>query len=343
MRSSRRVAVVVALFAVTACSRLAAAEPRELTAHLAWSRAQEADGCAYAKDIQLAVERRLARKVFVSREVADRLLVGRVGRGRGTFEAELVLQDEGGRRIGSRKLTSHAPSCQAMTADIALIVALLVDLPKETVELTLPAPASEPIVARPAPVQPTPVPDSKSPPDSAPSHVDVGAFAMAGYGLFPDLHGGGGLSGALSVPHAPTFEFGLKATLPTETTQAGPGARFFGASSHLLACLTIARPAGFELGSCAGAELGLLQVEGVRISQPRSSVQPLFNALADVRWLMPLGGGLFAQVGVGGTAVLRRDSFTYETADGARSEVHRPAAVVPTAQIGLVTRLPISP
>ncbi|HEY3233369.1 MAG TPA: hypothetical protein VGJ84_01550, partial [Polyangiaceae bacterium] len=107
------------------------AEPSSLTAVLTLRKPDASPECFDQSGIQAAVEARLGRAVFVGESSADvRLELTFSVQPGGGWRAELMLSSRGGRFLGSRELSTRAEHCSALDDSLALVVALLLDIPR---------------------------------------------------------------------------------------------------------------------------------------------------------------------------------------------------------------------
>jgi hypothetical protein len=93
---------------------------------LSWVRAEGAEACSDAAQLEAEVSRRLGRNPFQG--PVQQVLEGLVRRGTdGTWTAELYDRDQAGQLSGSRQLTSQSADCAALASAVALAVALAID------------------------------------------------------------------------------------------------------------------------------------------------------------------------------------------------------------------------
>ena len=143
----------VSLAIVLAATLAEASAPERAFARLELHSAEATASCIEKRELEVAVERRLRRKVF--REPAGLVFDVRLARSEQGWTAELVLFDAQGRELGRRALDTKARDCSALDASLALVVALLVDSPPEPPPPVETAPAGPPVTP---PVPPTPPP-----------------------------------------------------------------------------------------------------------------------------------------------------------------------------------------
>src|SRR5688500_741329 len=110
-------------------------------------------GCLDAAALALAVEAQLERRVFDEAR-AEVVVSGTARRTDEGWVAELLLRRTDGTQIGMRELRTPSPECSALDEGLPLVVALMVDLPRSRIALTLPQrppPAAAPAAPPPAP------------------------------------------------------------------------------------------------------------------------------------------------------------------------------------------------
>lgn len=96
---------------------------------LSWVRLGGADTCVGGAALAVAVQERLAlaEALFVSPEVAERLIEGHVARRGGSFVATLRVTDAAGAELGRRELSVEGDDCGALLRPLVFVLSLLVD------------------------------------------------------------------------------------------------------------------------------------------------------------------------------------------------------------------------
>ena len=190
--------LLVALAAVAVAPRARAATADPVHAALEWHRLPGGQSCSDAATLERAVESRLGRKIFVARNAADVVVIARIGparRGTG-WVIDLELRTASGQVIGTRELTTGDPSCSALDPSVALVVALMGDIPKS--DVPAPAPAPAPKRAVPRPERPTPI---RLPVEPARAwRVQVEVAATGAIGVLPGAIAGVSLGWGLEPP-----------------------------------------------------------------------------------------------------------------------------------------------
>lgn len=261
------------------------AEATNATVGLTWSTDDDAT-CPSADALRAAVERLLGRAVFQADD-ADIQLDVAVVRGENGRGARLTLARRDGTLVGTRELSSESASCAALLEPLALVVALLIDLPRDHVSLTLPTPRPSPTdVTRVAP--PPTAPPSPSAHPSAPT-LDVAIGVEGALGWLP------------GTPLGPTAELGVRilddvrlvartaAYVPWNSTAAIGGLRLSAVSLALGGAWRALDDddAVLELGLAVGA--GWFHAESTGVDDAERPLGTLYDARASatfgVEWL----------------------------------------------------------
>lgn len=182
-----RLAFSVLCLAPLAVSNANAAEGTHQAVHLSWVRLPGAESCPSARALSERVVARLGRDPFAAN--ATRFLEGTSQRQGDTFSAVLSVRDADGTLLGTRDLSSTAPTCQPLADAVALALVLTID-PNAGME------ASEPTGLRPP--QPGPSATATPRPMLAPTPVlapPAGGAANLADPEQPDAAEAGGLAG----------------------------------------------------------------------------------------------------------------------------------------------------
>lgn len=340
-RAASLVALAVSLFAASSAR---GAEPR--TSSLGWSRLPGAEGCIAPAALARAVEQRLGRAVFVSTSRAELSVEGRVERTKDGFRATVALFDQAGRPLGERELSRDGDRCDAMDAELSLVLAVMID---PEAALAPPPPTALPPAATPAPTTrvviqreevPVLVPVPAEP--ARPLRWYAGAAGAIGLGVLPGA--APGLAVRLGV--LPARLPGLELYGVTWAKRRAEGADGRGASDLSLAYAGLAVcPLRGELGrtrlaSCAGGELGAITARGVGLDRSREDDRLVGSVVVSGRASVRLAGPLHVDLAVSLGAPLRRDAFFYRNEAGERLDLFRPSPVTATADLGLSVVVP---
>ncbi len=237
--------------------------PTRLWAVLTYSVDPEIAGCPAEAEFRESVARQLGYDPF--RSDATHRIVAEVNVSGEGIDGRLLWTDAHGQPEGERRLVSAVPSCGEFVKELTFALAVQIQLlsaasaaaPPVPAPLPPPAPPPPPPSAPPSPAKPTAVLAERA--------VFVGLGPTGEVGIVPSFTGGlrlfaGVRRGALSM------EMAAEATLPVTLRQAdgtGFSATAFGA--------TLA-PCGHRgpLALCAVGMLGLLDVRGFGVDDPRS-------------------------------------------------------------------------
>lgn len=315
-----------------ATATTARASPREpVHAALEWHRLPGGESCIEATALERAVETRLGRTVFVGRSSADVVIVARIGPARSGpgWVVDLELRTAEGHVIGTRELTTTDSSCSALNPSLALVVALMIDIPKSqlpprTVQRT-PAPPLE---------RPTPI---RLPPERPPSHwrVEVKLTATTALGLLPGVAPGARLGWGFKPPGFFLTELDATLYAKSEVRSGSVGSRFSLVSAGLYICPVSLGTSGARLWGCLSGGLGLISSEGFGFARNLRQNRPLYSAGLQVRAAVPLAGPLELRGGLGFGVPLTRDRFTYRTTAGREIELFRIAPIFGGGELGL--------
>lgn len=347
-----RAAVVLGLVGRTGAVHAEPARP----AALAWVRAAEAESCPPGQVIAAEVERLLASRPLVSMAQADIVIEGRVARTRGgtgaddSFETTLVLVDRAGVVLGTRKLTSTGPRCDALTGEVGLVIALMIDP-----EGALRAPAPTPITPVPEPAAPAPIsppvpppvafPHNPPAPPAAPpcspapppapwrTHLSLGP--VVGLGLLPSPAVGLRLRGTVTPPGLFPFEVGGDMFAPSRAERDGIGLEMSLAQGRLRACPLTGMSAPWGLSACAGLDFGVLRTEAFGLPVNRSV--ELFVAAGVLGGRVELSLGRVVRLSLGAEVAIPavRARVTYAAPDGTRLGLFTTSPLTGLADLGL--------
>jgi hypothetical protein len=332
----------------------APAGPR--AAALSWVREPGAEACPAGPAIAAEVERLLGRPALVSAAQAEIVVEGRVAATAGGFETLLTLTDRSGAALGSRTLPSQGPACSAIAAEVALVVALMID-PDATLRGKPgdPAPASSPPVPAPAPpapaappatgapVAPLPAiaaappcpPAAPKPPPAEPWHVHLALGPVVGAGLLPSPGFGVRARAAITPPGLFPLELGGEVFAPVRAELDGQGAELLLAQGFVRACPLAGARAPWGYAACGGFDLG--SVRGGGFGFPVNLSQELFVAAAALggRASIQLGGVVRVSLGADLSVPFLRGRFFYQAPDGTAREVFLTSPIAGTVDLGV--------
>ncbi len=331
-------------------SLVARAEALEepVRAALEWTLASGTDHCMSRDQVRTAVEERLGRTVFVNDSAADVKVRGRIQHTQQSFTVEIELSSKDDVPMGSRTLESKSPECSSLDDSIALILAVMLDIPEAHVPP--PTPASN----RPAPAEgPTKRATSQVPPlesklhvpaDTPPRrpvyHFDMGLGALSSWGLLPEVGWGARAHLAIVPPSFAKFGVDLSAyrSVSDEVQGTGAGANFSPMEVGWFVCPLAFTPSEAGVEVCVVQHVGRLRVEGYGFDSNHSETRSYINLGVKGALGLPIAGPLSGRVSVQFEAPLERDSFRYGTAGGGDERLFRMSPVIATGQLGVAAQ-----
>lgn len=328
-------ALVAAAFATVSASPAVAADAH-VTARLEWQRAAGAEDCIASDALERGVEARLARSVFVQSGSSDVIVHGAIEPRPGSgFRARLEMVTPSGQSLGTREIETTAPHCSALDDSLALVVALMVDVPPEELPPAELPHAQPPPAPRPAPRPSTPiaVPRATHAP-RAPWRFEADANMALGFGMLPDPAAGIAASLAIEPPSFVLTELEGRFWFPQSVETGGAGADFSLVSVGLFLCpLAFGDPLTVRV--CAGQEVGRIGVSGFGFDHNRDRAPLVYDLGAFLRASLPLTGLLGIQGRLGAAVPFSRDRFVYSAADGSKVELFRAWLVLAAAELGI--------
>jgi hypothetical protein len=332
----RQALLGVSLSVVLGVSHAHASDKERLRAKLELVADEGTESCMTKRELEVAVERRLRRKVFV--EPAELDVKVRFARGDTTWKAELALFDAQGRELGRRALDTEAKDCSALDASLALVVALLVDSPPEPPpppppEMPIPAEKQVPPPSRTTSIQ---VPKETYAPREPWRFVPTLSISGA-YDRLPGFAFGPRAGVTFLPPHFPEFRLSVGALLPSEKThESGEyGARFWLVDALFELCPLGHSSPSVRISGCLGQSVGRLSVSGFGFDEndEEPGVDLVVTAGASAWFLVARPFGVF--IGLGAGFPLSRNSYSARTAEGERIEVWQRGYVVGTGEAGV--------
>jgi hypothetical protein len=326
------------LAAAMAAAGLATTEPAwaaddgPAKAHLEWTKEDGAEECIDAERLKRAVEEILGRGVFVEKGEEDVVVRGSIApeRDSGTaWRVRLVVRRRGGRTAGTRELTTQEASCAALDGPLPLVVAMMVDLRRESATIRAPpSAATEPVVPR-----------SRLASASATRWGLASSVAPAiAVGILPGIVVGGRFDVGVVPPRWPRMALSMAIWPSARELTAGRGATFSAWYAGLSACPSIVRrPVALE--ACGGISVGVTTATGLGLDVTRQDVRA--NGLAEARavFSVPFAGPLGGELALGGGVPFTRTTFVYTEAS-ADQRVFEPPPAFAFGSLGLRASLP---
>jgi hypothetical protein len=247
--------------------------------------------------------------------------------------------------MGTRALQTQADDCSSLDDSLALVLAVMLDIPKADVPEPEPPLPPDPEATAPKPKPPlrksTPleIPDD-TPARREPWQVEVGASAVGALGLLPSASLGLSLRALVSPPRFWTLGIEAMALGSVEEGVRGveAGATFSPRSLGVWVC-----PLSFELSSletraCLVEHVGRLRVEGFGFDENQVATRTYVNAGLRLDAFGRVVGALGVTLTVGLDLPIVRETFRYGDPAGGNSQLFRMEPVLGFAQIGLAAR-----
>jgi hypothetical protein len=321
------------------------------TSSLSWIRLDGAESCVATQRLAQAVEERLARPVFVSASQADVSVEGHIERGTGksagTWQAWVSVRDAKGTLLGTRHLESTDPSCDALSPELAFVVAVMID-PDAATRSPAPAPPAPPENPAPPPPASDVVPAGPprvvvihdvvpAPEVKEPWHFEVGAGPALVYGLLPGAGVGVTLAAAVEPPGFWAVRMSGTTYLDDSVVVTQAARAVFSLTYGELALCPIRRVFGrVRALACAGAQVGALRTTGTGFPVSRGASESYeVNLAAEAEISVVLLKPLVAMAGLTLIVPTVREVLTYTQANSTTPEVFRTSAVAGVGQVGL--------
>jgi hypothetical protein len=339
--------LIVALasaFVILTCSSASYAQDAPVSAAL--SLEAERKECVTEPALKRAVEARLEREVFVEPSGAD-MLVEVVIRNRPAaagFISTITLRGNAGGWLGTREIESDDDDCAALGESLSLVLALMVDIPKD--ELPKPRPELPAETTKPAPrrlrlprsefrrTRPPPAP----PASRKPVQFGAGVAAVATVGVLPGIAPGVRAHVSVSPPEFWTTELGASLYRDSRSDMGKLGSTFGLMTADLSVCPLDFRATPWTVRGCALQTIGRIVARGYGFDANREESRFTYSfgvgaqALAQVTELIALRFGITAQV----PAV--RDRFFYADSSGQSVSIHRALPVIAIGELGIALR-----
>lgn len=315
-------------------------------AALSWVRAPGAEECPAGPVVGAEVERVLGGPTLSPLAQAEMVIEGRVAPSAGGFETTLTLTLRSGAVLGTRTLASRDASCAAITREVALVVALMID-PEAALRPAAQPPADSlaaPAVPPPAPAgapPPQALPPAQAPlPAPAPWRLHLAAGAVIGAGLLPAAGVGVRVRAAITPPRLFPLEIGAELFAPVRAAKDGQGVELTLAQAFVRACPLSGARGAWGFAACAGLDLGSVHGAGFGFSVNRAAELPVVAAALGGRLDVHLTSAVVISAGADLAIPFLRGRFFYDGAGGERREAFLTAPVAGTLDLSIGVQLP---
>ena len=314
---------------------------------LSWVRAPGAEECPAGPVLGAEVERVLGGPTLAPLAQAEMVIEGHVAPSAAGFETTLTLTLRSGAVLGTRKLTSGDASCAAITRDVALVVALMIDpeaalrpAPQPPAE-SLAAPAQPPPGATETPSSPAfpprPAPVAAPP---APWRLHLAAGPVIGAGLLPAVGVGVRVRAAITPPRLFPLEIGGEIFAPVRADKDGQGVELTLAQAFVRACPLSGTRGAWGFAACAGIDAGSVHGAGFGFSVNRAAELFVVAAALGGRLDVHLTSAVVISAGADLAIPFLRGRFFYDGAAGERREAFLTAPVAGTLDFSIGVKLP---
>jgi hypothetical protein len=330
--------------AVFAWPLAVSAQPSTTSASLKVSGQTGTKNCLSAKELEAAVEQRLARDVFPQSGTLSLAVSVHFTHEAGAFLAVITLSDTRGRALGVREIQTPAQHCSALDESLPLVVALLVDSPPEPIESeTEPAP-SPPVTPTqatpPAPAKPDTVrlslPEETHAPRT-PVRWDVSVSALASLGGLPGVGLGLELGIGADIPAVTRLRAFVDGYLPNREPRddrPSAGVEVSLVRVGLELCPLETAPGTLVILGCVGQALTRTHAEGFGFYENSSATRLLYGLFGRAAGLLDLGRGLHLRASLGVDVPLQRSNYAFVGADGTSAVLFRSPPVGGAAELG---------
>lgn len=332
---------VTLAFAMLLGSLHAQAMDQPIRAELDWRTKPAGSNCIDRDELRSAVEERLGRQVFTDRATADVRVVGGIDKQGDVWRVQIRLSSSHGEPMGERELESEAEDCSALDASLALVLAVMLDLPKAKVpQPTADAPPRAVEPPR-APARPTRLRVPRETPPSRPAWpLELGVSGLVTSGLVPGPAWGGQLH--VAIDPASFWKLGVVVAVYRSVEQTVEGTRAGASFAPLEAgwfFCPLAWPSGrARVEACLVQHVGRLRVEGFGFDVNQTQTRTYANLGAELDGRLELSGPLSARLALRLQAPLLRETFRYGAPSGSEPSLFRMAPALVTGQVGLVAR-----
>jgi hypothetical protein len=304
-----------------------AEEPERARAMLHIARGQGTEHCINEPALKRAVEARLRREVFVADGAADVLVKLHLTSTDSGYRAHLELTTRDGAALGLRDLETTSDQCVSLDAPLALVLALLLDIPRDDIAGIAAAPQPEPT--------PLDVPEEELVAERQQTRlwlsalVTGAAFLLPGAALGPAVRLG--VDGALPVE----LEFELALYLGASAERNGAGAEASLAVAGILVCPLALGSDRRRLTLCGGQHVGLLRAVGYGFDENYEQNETFYSLLGRIAWHERIGQSVYLNLDLGAAAPLTSIELAYRGAEGVPERLYRTPAAAMLGNLGV--------
>jgi hypothetical protein len=300
--------------------------------HLSWVRAPEALECGDAGQVQADVVRRLGKSPFS--EPSKIFIEATVSRPDSAFVAQLEMRDQVGASLGSRRVTSEAPSCASLVAAAGLAIALMIDPDAALAPPSTPAPSPPP--APPVPAKTSAV-ASREPAPRAPQ-LTFAVAALVAARVLPQAAWGVRLGADQKLVARVHAELSLSFLPQVRQELHGVDVGFGLTYGSLGICYEPLAAARVTLAACGFGQIGAMSVNAYEPARSRAGQLLWSTAGVGLRAGWVLAEPLLLRAGVEGTLPIQRREYAVARATEPALVVFRDPAFAATLHLGLATR-----
>jgi len=333
---------VATLACAAALAAPAHAQDAPVLAELEWRGGPEGSNCIAAADLEAAVEARLGRALFAPKGQADVRLSGAIVAEEGKWLVRMTLTSVQGEPMGERELESESADCSALDDSLALVLAVMLDIPKTRIPTPAPAPAAATPQPTPSPTRtPPPVSKLRVPKDTPPRRprwrFEVGLSGAGTFGLLPEFSFG--VRGHLAVKPPEFWKVGIDvgtyASVDETIGTEAAGASFSPKEVGVFVCPLEVPQSPVALEGCLVQHMGTLHVEGYGFDTNEEQERPYVNLGLGFAARLQIIGPLSVRVGIDAQTPLLRETFRYGSQTGDEPSLFQMAAVLVAGQIGV--------
>lgn len=318
-------------------STVAAADDAPVTAALEWTVGEGAEDCQTEAEIKSEVEARLRRRVFVPHAEADVVLRARLSRSASSsgYDVVLELSTRDGRRFGRRTLHTEEQSCEALDDSLTLVVALLLDAPREELEREAGGPLTQPPPPPPPRVEPEPSAAPAPAPRPEPWRFSASVLGAGTLELLPQAAVGVVARFGAKPPRFVAFDAEAAMWANARAARGPRGATFSLTTLGLHLCPLAAEGGRLRLEACLGQHFGWIESQGFGLDRTSEERRFVYNLSGRTSLSVVVAAPLALRLGLGVEAPLLRDDYFFTAADGERTSLFRMGAILGRAEAGL--------